>query len=98
MMFVCVYLTFKQWLNRIGRKLAVLSLNTVHKIKRSRKIKHSLKIGGVLTLETLTFRMYDPPLPSYITMGKPKNYLCKIPLIFIVMPSVDIKASVQQVF
>ena len=43
MIFVCVYLTFTQWLNRIRRKLAVRSSNTVQTYLLCLL---SLKLGG----------------------------------------------------
>ena len=62
MIFVCVYPTFKQWLNRIGRTLAVPCLNTVQtwyvRPSQPKIWRNFQKIGGVWTLETLTFRMY----------------------------------------
>ena len=62
MIFVCVYPTFKQWLNRIGRTLAVPCLNAVQTWyvppSQPKIWRNFQKIGGVWTLETLTFRMY----------------------------------------
>ena len=66
MIFVCVYPTFKQWLNRIGRTLAVLCLNTVQTWyvppSQPKIWRNFQKNGGVWTLETLNFRMYALPL------------------------------------
>ena len=58
---MCVYVRFEPLLNMIGRKFAVLSLNTVQTwVPRSQpKIwRKTLKIGGVRTLRTLAFGMY----------------------------------------
>ena len=62
MMFVCIYLRIKQYLNMIWGKLAVLSLNTVQTLRIPgsqqqiwRKIQ---KIGQVLSPGSPAFWMY----------------------------------------
>ena len=80
---VFYYLSFKQWLNMTGRKLAVLSLNTVQVLNGFLKSgRKSTKIDGFRTPRTLACWIYAPDIPHMMPKTCPDmpQKICKYAL------------------